>query len=174
VAGGFPFGFLLEEVVENRSVVFEVVVRNREAARRADLVDVDEDDAASTRDAVHFVDFDELVEAWCAVFKYSAVPEQSHDPGWSFESIQHDGYAIVAGLVDVRDRLVSGTGELLIPERFTVEHTKVLAAFGRDIDMTVARQRCRADEEHLLVQDPLDERLICVSVCCGRKVGPWY
>jgi hypothetical protein len=174
VAGGFPFGFLLEEVVEDWPVVFEVVVWNGEAARRADLMYVNEDDAAGTGDAIHFVGFDELIEARSTVFENSAVPEQPHDPGWSFESVQHDRYAVVAGLVDMRDRLISGTGEFLIPERLAVKDTEVLAAFGRDIDMTVARQRCRADEEHLLIQDPLDERLCCVSGCCARKVELWY
>jgi hypothetical protein len=52
----------------------------------------------------------------------------------------------------------------LVPEGFAVEHAEVLAAFGRDVDVAVAGEGCCADEEHLLVQNPLYEGLRLVSV----------
>jgi hypothetical protein len=138
VASCFSVGLLLEEVVENRPVVLEILVRNRKAARRADLMDVDDDNAAGARYTVDFLRLNKVLERWCAALKHSTVPKQPHDPGRALKGIQHDGHAVVAGLVDMRDRLVAAAGEFLVPERFTVEDPEVLAAFGRDIDVAIA------------------------------------
>lgn len=138
MAGCFPLGFLLEEIVEDGPVVLEIIIRHGEPARRADLMDVDDDDAASARDTVHFLSLDEFIKARRAIFDHSTVAEQPHDPGRAFESVQHNRHAVVARLVDVGDRLVAAAGELLVPERFAVEHAEVLAAFGRDVDVAVA------------------------------------
>jgi len=138
MAGCFSLGFLLEEVVEDGPVVFEIIIRHGEPARRADLVDIDDDDATRARDAIHFLRLDKLIEPRRSVLYHASVAEQPHDPGRAFESIQHDGHAVVARLVDVGDCLVAAAGELLVPEGFAVEHAEVLAAFGRDIDVAVA------------------------------------
>lgn len=126
----FPLRLLLKEVIENRSVVFEVIVRNREAARGADLMNVNNDDTASARNALHMVLFDKVVESRRAVLKHSTVAEQSHDPGWSLVGVQHDGHSVVAWLVDVRDSLVAAACQLMVPESLAVQDTEVLAAFG--------------------------------------------
>jgi hypothetical protein len=79
------------------------------------------------------------------------VAEQSHDPGWSLVGIQHDRHSIVAWFVDVRDGLVAAACQLMVPEGLAVQDAEVLAAFGRDVHVSLARERRRADEEHLLV-----------------------
>lgn len=138
MSGCFSLCFLLEEVVENGPVILEIIIRHGEPARRADLVDVDDDNATSAGNAIHFLRLDELIEPRRSVLDHAAVAEQPHDPGRAFESVQHNGHTVVAGLVDVGDGLVAAAGELLIPECFAVEHAEVLAAFGRDIDVAVA------------------------------------
>jgi hypothetical protein len=151
MAGRLPLRFLLEEVVEDGSVVFEIIVRDREAARSADLMDVNNDDAASPRNALHLVLFDKVVERRRVLLEHSAAAEQSHDPRRSLVGIQHDRHSVVAWLVDVRDGLVATAGQLVVPEGLAVQDAKVFAAFGRDVHVSVAGERRCADKEHLLV-----------------------
>lgn len=151
MASRFPLRLPLEVVIEDGSVVFEVIVRNGEAARSADLMDVNDNDAASARDTLHLVLFDKVIESRRVLLKHSAVAEQSHDPGWSFVGIQHDRHSVVARLIDVRDGLVAAAGQLMVPEGLAVQDAKVFAAFGRDVHVSITRERCCADEEHLLV-----------------------
>ena len=138
MAGCFSLGFLLEEVVEDGPVVFEIIIRHGEPARRADLVDINDDDTPRSRNTIHFLRLDKLIETRCSVLNHAAMAKQPHDPRRAFESVQHDSHTVVARLVDVRDGLVADAGELLVPEGFAVEHAEVLAAFGRDVDVAVA------------------------------------
>lgn len=87
MAGCFALGFLLEEVVEDGPEVLEIIIRHGKPARRADLVDVDDDDATSAGYAVHFLRLDELIEPWRSVLDHATVAEQPHDPGRAFESV---------------------------------------------------------------------------------------
>lgn len=138
MAGCLPLRFLLEEVVENGPVILEVIIRHGKPARRADLVDINDDDTPRSRNTIHFLRLDKLIETRCSVLNHAAMAKQPHDPRRAFESVQHDSHTVVARLVDVRDGLVAAAGELLVPEGFAVEHAKVLAAFGRDVDVAVA------------------------------------
>ena len=147
IAGGFPLRFLFEVVIEDGSVVFEVVVRDGKSAGSADLMDVNDDDAASARNTLHLMLFDKIIESRSAI-------------RWSLVGVQHDGHSVVAWLVDVGDGLVAATCQLMVPEGFAIQDAKVFAAFGRDVHVSLARKRRCADEEHLLVQDPLYEGLL--------------
>lgn len=118
-------------------MVFEVVVWDGEATGSADLMDVDDDNAAGARDAVYFLSFDKVIEARRVLLDHPPVTKQSHDSGRSLESGQHDSHAVVARLVDVRYGFVAAAGKFLIPERLAVKHTEVLATFGRDIDVSI-------------------------------------
>lgn len=60
---------LLEKVVERRPEADKVVAGHREAARRADLVDVDEDDGPRAGDDGHLLLGDDFVEGRRAVFE---------------------------------------------------------------------------------------------------------
>lgn len=123
-------------------------------------MDVNDDDAASARNTLHLMLFDKIIESRSAILKHSTVAEQSHDSRWSLVGVQHDGHSVVAWLVDVGDGLVTATCQLMVPEGFAIQDAKVFAAFGRDVHVSLARKRRCADEEHLLVQDPLYEGLL--------------
>lgn len=126
-------------------------------------MDINNDDAAGARNAFHMMLFDKVIESRGAVLQHSAMAEQPHDPGRAFVGVQHDRHSVVAWLVDVGDGLVAAAGQLVVPEGLAVQDAEVLAAFGRDVHVSLAGERRCADEEHLLVEDPLDEGLWCVS-----------
>lgn len=63
---------LLEEIVQNGSETFEVVVRDREATRGADLVDIDKNDASCSVLQVHLVFLNVFIESRCSKFQGAA------------------------------------------------------------------------------------------------------
>ena len=135
---GLLLCLLLEEVVENRSEVFEVIVGYRKATRSAYLVHVDNNDRSRTRDAIDIVLSDEVFKPRSAVLMHSPLPPQPQNPRRTIESVEHDRDAVVAGFVEMCNRFVAAAGKLLIPEGLLVQHTKVLAALGRHVNVPFA------------------------------------
>jgi len=102
-------------------VLLELVVGDRETAGGADLVDVDEDDAAGAGDGVDVVLLDKVGELGGAVLKGAAVAKEAQDAGAALKGVEHDGDAAIAGLVEVRDGLVAAARQVEIPEGALVE-----------------------------------------------------
>lgn len=69
--------------------------------------------------------------------------------------------------------LGAAAGQLHVPECAVVQHAEVLAALGRDVDVTGSRERGRGDPEHLLLQDPVDHRLWDRLVECAHVEWFW-
>lgn len=165
-AFGFFLRLLLEEVVQNWSKLLEVVIRYREPARCANLMNVYNDDRPGTGYAVDVVLGNELVKAWRAVLVHTPCTKHPQDPWRSIEGIEHDRDAVVAGLVQMRDGLVPAAREFLVPECSAVKYAEVLSALGRYVDMTFTGKRCGRYPEHLLFEDPFYQGLVILLACC--------
>lgn len=63
---------LVEKVVQDWPVLFEIIIRHAETARSTDLVYIYNNDAPSSRKRLDFVLFDKVVEVICPKFQYSA------------------------------------------------------------------------------------------------------
>jgi hypothetical protein len=87
MASCFSLSFLLEEVVENRPVILEIIIRHGKPTRRANLVNVDNDNTPSARYTIHFLRLDKVIEPRRTVLNHPSVAKQPHDPWWAFESI---------------------------------------------------------------------------------------
>lgn len=77
----------------------------------------------------------------------------------TFKGTKHDHNPPIVRLKKVADGLIPATSKVMIPERLLVDHAKVLASLGRDVDMSSRRQRCCGDPEDLLFADPSNQTL---------------
>lgn len=59
----------------------------------------------------------------------------------------------------MRHRLVAATRQLVVPERLSIQHSEVLPAFGRDVDVSATAERGGRDPEHFLFQNPFYQGL---------------
>lgn len=87
MASSLPLRLLLEEVVQNRPVIFEIIVRHGESTRRANLVHVDNDDAARAWDGLDLLRLDEFIERRRVKFEHAASAEEPHDARRALEGV---------------------------------------------------------------------------------------
>ena len=145
-------------LVQGMAVALEIIVGNGEAARGGALVHVYEDDGARAGDEGNLVVGHKGVEFGGSVFERSAMAPDTHDSGRAGKGHEQDTDAAIARLVQVSVCFYPATGQVHVPEGALVDHAKVLAAFGGDVDVAMAGEGGGADPEHLLLLDPGEER----------------
>jgi len=108
---------LLEEVVQHRAEFFEVVEWHAEAARRADLVYIYNDDRPRARERLHLVRVDEGRELLGTMLENPTVAPKPHYLWRACEGIELNGNSAVAGFEQMTDGFIAATAKVHIPLR---------------------------------------------------------
>jgi len=106
---------LLEEVVQHRAEFFEVVEWHAEAARRADLVYIYNDDRPRAWERLHLVRVDEGRELLGAAFQHSTVAPKPHYLRRASKGVELNGNSTVARFEQMADGLIAATAKVHIP-----------------------------------------------------------